>query len=204
MNVRCCLLVVALGAFATACSSEPAGRAQQDSGSTVNASYPAAPYGTEVGQVVENGTFRGRRGGMSTTRETFDLASYYAMRAEGKRYMVLNVAAFWCSPCKEEAREMQSRIVPTYGPKGVAFLTIILEDASRRPATDANVDLWIQTYGLTYPVANDDDGYVTQFFDKSAMPLNMIIDLQTMKIVTKVVGADLPRITRDLDRLLGG
>jgi thiol-disulfide isomerase/thioredoxin len=190
--------------MAGACSSEPAGKTAADSGTTASGSYPAAPYGTEVGQAVENGTFRGRKGGLATPRETFDLASYYAMRAAGKRYLVLNVAAFWCSPCKEEAKEMQSRIVPTYGPKGVAFLTIILEDASRRPATDANVDTWIETYGLTYPVANDDDGYVTQFFDKSAMPLNMIIDLQTMKIVTKVVGADLPRITRDLDRLLGG
>jgi hypothetical protein len=36
------------------------------------------------------------------------------------------------------------------------------------------------------------------------MPLNLIIDLETMKIMTKVVGADLPRITRDLDRLLAG
>ncbi len=202
--MRACWIVVVLLAIASACSSEPLGKTPPDSGTTASGAYPAGPYGTEVGKVVENGAFRGHKGGLATPRETFDLASYYAMRNEGKRYMVLNVAAFWCSPCKEEAKEMQSRIVPNYGPKGVAFLTIVLEDAARKPATDANVDLWIQTYGLTYPVANDDDGYVTQFFDKSAMPLNMIIDLQTMKIVTKVVGADLPRITGDLDRLLGG
>lgn len=195
---------VLLLAMSMACSSEPPGGTAADSGTTASGSYPAAPYGAGVGQVVENGSFRGRKGGLTTPRETFDLASYYAMRASGKRYLVLNVAAFWCSPCKEEAKEMQSRIVPTYEPKGVAFLTVVLEDAARQPATDTNVDTWIQTYGLTFPVANDDDGYVTQFFDKSAMPLNMIIDLQTMKIVTKVVGADLPRITGDLDRLLGG
>ncbi len=204
MDPRWRILFVGSMAIDTGCSSEPAGKPAAVGGVTASGSYPPAPYGTNVGQVVENGTFRGRKGGLATPRETFDLASYYAMRTAGKRYLVLNVAAFWCSPCKEEAKEMQSRVVPTYGPKGVAFLTVILEDAARQPATDANVDTWIQTYGLTFPVANDEDGYVTQFFDKSAMPLNMILDLQTMKIVTKVVGADLPRITGDLDRLLGG
>lgn len=198
---RPALLVAAM----SGCSSAPAaGNTATDGGTVANGSYPPAPFGTSVGQVVENGTFRGRRAGLDSPRETFDLASYYAMRSAGKRYMILNVAAFWCSPCKEEAKELQGRIVPTYGPKGVAFLTVVLEDAARQPATDANVDTWIRTFALTYPVVNDDDGYVTQFFDKSAMPLNMIIDLQTMKLVTKVVGADLARITGDLDRLLGG
>lgn len=166
------------------------------------APYPPCPYGINEGQAMENATFVGRRGGLDTPREDIDLASYHAMRAAGGRYLVLNVAAFWCSPCKEEAREMQAHIVPAYGPRGVAFLSVVLQDEARQPATDEKVDTWIKAFRLTFPVVRDPESYVTRFFDPASMPLNMIIDLETMKIEQKVIGADLRRVTSTLDTLL--
>ncbi|MBI2389867.1 MAG: TlpA family protein disulfide reductase [Deltaproteobacteria bacterium] len=176
----------------------PKGCAAVDAG----APYPPCPYGINEGEAIENATFVGRRGGLDTPRENIDLASYHAMRARGSRYLVLNVAAFWCSPCKEEAREMQAHIVPAYAPRGVAFLSVVLQDESRRPATDDKVDTWIRAFRLTFPVVRDPDAYVTRFFDPASMPLNMIIDLETMKIEQKVIGADLRRVTSTLDTLL--
>ncbi len=170
-----------------------------DAGET-DGGYPAGPYGVEKGQVLQNASFVGRKGGLDTARETFDLES---LRAGGARFFVFNVAAFWCSPCKEEAKEFQATIVPKYGPKGVAFLSVILQDAARRPATDANVDTWITTYQITFPTARDPAGFVNTIFNPDTMPLNMIIDLKTMKIVEKIIGADIARVNATLDRLLG-
>lgn len=170
-----------------------------DAGET-DGGYPAGPYGVEKGQVLQNASFVGRKGGLDTPRETFDLES---LRTAGARFFVFNVAAFWCSPCKEEAKEFESTIVPKYGPKGVAFLSVILQDAARRPATDANVDTWITTYRITFPTARDPAGFVNTIFNPDTMPLNMIIDLETMKIVEKIIGADIARVNATLDRLLG-
>jgi cytochrome c biogenesis protein CcmG/thiol:disulfide interchange protein DsbE len=166
------------------------------------APYPTCPYGIEVGQTLENATFVGRRAGLDSPREAVSLADFHALRAAGKRYLVLSVGAFWCSPCKEEAKEFQASLVPAYEPKGVAFLSIILQNASRQPTKDDDVDLWIRTFKLTFPTARDPDGYVARFFDPSTMPLNMVVDLATMKLELKVIGADLPRVKSTLDRLL--
>ncbi len=182
--------------------------ARTDAGTTGDGApsgdYPPGPYGTNVGNVVEDASFTGRRTGIDSARETVTLASFHALRSTGKKFLVLNVAAFWCSPCKEEAKEFQAVIVPKYAPKGVAFLSVVLETSSRQPAQDSDVDLWISTYKLTFPVVNDLDGYVTGFFDKNSMPLNMVINLETMKVEKKIIGADLARLQMDLDQLVGG
>jgi hypothetical protein len=163
--------------------------------------YPTGPYGTEKNQVLANASFIGRRGGLDTPRETFDLESFRADKT--KRYLIFNVAAGWCSPCKSEAIEFQDRVVPKYAPRGVAFLSVILQDSSRRPATDSNVDSWITAHHLTFPTVRDPAGFVNTIFNPDTMPLNMIIDLKTMMILEKIVGADVPRVEATLDRLLG-
>lgn len=166
------------------------------------APYPACPYGIEVGQPIENAVFVGRKGGLDTPRENVALADFHALRASGKKLLVLNVAAFWCSPCKEEAKEFQASMVPEYEPKGVAFLSVILQNSSRQPTKDDDIDTWIRTFKLTFPTVRDPEGYVARFFDPNTMPLNMVIDLETMKLELKVIGADLPRVKSTIDRLL--
>lgn len=173
-----------------------------DSGAS-DGGYPGGPYGVERGQILTNASFIGRRGGLDSPRETFDFEALRALRASGAKLLVFNVAAFWCSPCKEEAREFQTTIVPLYGPRSVVFLSAVVQDASRRPTNDTQVDAWISTYRLTFPTARDPNGFVNTLFNPDSMPLNMIVDLETMRIEEKIIGADIPRITSTLDRLLG-
>ncbi len=204
MRTRLLALALPLAALVLACSSSTTPAQSGACTESGPAGYPACPYGTDKGEVVANASFIGRRGGMGTERETIDLASYHAMRASGKKVLVVNVAALWCSPCREEAKEFQKAIVPEYDPKGVAFLSVVLEDSSRKLSTDDDVDTWIKTYALTYPVARDPEGYVTEFFDRNQMPLNMVIDLETMQITAKIVGADIAKVRAEIDRALGG
>jgi peroxiredoxin len=205
MRTRILALLLPCALSITACSSG-GNTSSTGSGSctSVTGDYPKCPYGVAEGKVIENAPFVGRRAGISSTRETIDLASYHALRSSGKKVLVLNVAALWCSPCKEEAKEFQDKIVPEYDGKGVAVLSVVLEDAARKLSTDEDVDNWIKTFGLTYPVARDPDGFVTEFFDKNQMPLNMVIDLTTMKITAKIVGADLAKVRSEIDKALAG
>lgn len=204
MRTRVLALALPVVALALACSSNTAPTQSGACTSSEAPGYPACPYGYDKGAVIENASFIGRKAGIGSPRETFDLASYHALKASGKKVLVINVAALWCSPCREEAKEFQKTIVPEYDPKGVAFLSVVLEDSSRKLSTDDDVDGWIKTYALTYPVARDPDGYVTDFFDRNQMPLNMIVDLETMKITAKIVGADIAKVRAEIDRALGG
>jgi thiol-disulfide isomerase/thioredoxin len=167
--------------------------------------YPAGPYGTDPGSVIEDHTFTGRKNGVLTGEgEKISLCDFHSMRASGKKLLVLNVAAFWCSPCKEEAKELVSTLQPKYGPKGVEFLSIVLEKVDRTPTELSDIDTWIKTFHMTFAVADDPDGYVTRFFMKDSMPLNMVIDLETMQIVSKTIGAHLDDVQSVLDSHLGG
>lgn len=198
--------------LSSACSSDPtparvdSGTADTGSSETSAGDYPAAPYGTDVGTVIENHTFPySRPAGLSSASGPVSLKDYYAMRTSGKRFLVLNVAAFWCSPCKEEAKSLQIDVVPKYKPKGVEFLSVVLQTGDRSPTGPMDIDTWITTFGIDqFAVADDPDGFVTKFFDPNLMPLNMIIDLSTMKIVNKTIGANLTEVQSQLDKLLGG
>lgn len=173
-----------------------------DSGAN-DGGYPGGPYGVERGQVLTNASFIGRRNGLESPRETFDFEALRAMRASGAKLLVFNVAAFWCSPCKSEAVEFQETVVPKYAPRGVLFLSAVVQDSSRRPTTDTQIDAWISTFHTTFAIARDPGGFVNTLFNPDSMPLNMIVDLETMKIEEKIIGADIPRVTSTLDRLLG-
>ena len=157
----------------------------------------SATNGFEVGNVLEDHTFTGRLAG-ATAHAPFTLTSFKSTH----KLLVLNVAAFWCSPCKEEAKELQNTVAPKYAGK-VAFVSIVLEDASRNPATQDNVDTWIKAYAIDkFAVARDPDRWVARFFDPNNMPLNVVIDLSTMKILSKIVGADLARVQSNIDAAL--
>lgn len=187
VTLTAALTVTLTGALAgglVGCSSDPA-------------PSTSGTMGYEVGNILEDHSFTGRLAG-ATTHAPFSLKSFKSTH----KLLVLNVAAFWCSPCKEEAKELQNTIAPKYAGK-VAFVSVVLEDASRNPATQDNVDTWIKAYAIDkFAVARDPDRWVAKFFDPNNMPLNVVIDLSNMKILSKVVGADLARVQSDIDTAL--
>ena len=168
--------------------------------------YPPCPYSepAEIGGTLPNKKFVGRVAGSDAPREDLDFAKLYALRKEGKKFAVFNVAAFWCSPCKEEAKEFQNLLLPKYGPQGVVFFSVVFQNNQGKPATDRDIDTWISTYSCTFPVVRDVEGWAGTIFNVTSMPFNMIINLETMKVEHRVVGAQLRSITDKLDQLLAG
>ena len=91
-----------------------------------------------------------------------------------------------------------------YRARGVRFMTLLLERADGSVASQDDVDALIRTYALDTTTANDPKELATLFFAKSSMPLNLIIDLRTMKIVNKIIGAGASTVRTSIDVALGG
>jgi thiol-disulfide isomerase/thioredoxin len=166
------------------------------------ATYPAGPCGINKGQPIADLVFQGKTGGTSapTTTVTFD-SLYDPTGSKGNKLLLLDVSALWCMACKGEAMAMPT-LETSYAGKGVVFMTVVAENDSNDPASAADVDSWITAYGLTSLVVDDPTLSTEAYFDRSQMPLNMIVDLRTMTIVTKLVGYDDTQIRAQLDAAL--
>jgi hypothetical protein len=201
-------LALAVVALAAACSDAgavgPVTVKQTCETPDTGVEYPPCPYSNEaeLGGTLPNKKFIGREAGSDTPRKEIDFAQLHALRKQGMKYAVFNVAAFWCSPCKEEAKEFENILKPKYGPRGVAFFSVILQNFQGKEATDKDVDTWISTYNSTFMVVRDVESWTAKIFNVSSMPFNMIINLETMKVESRVVGAQLKAITDKLDQLL--
>lgn len=164
--------------------------------------YPDGPCGGEVGQVLPNFALLGKRAGINSSQEQIQLQELYDPKGQkGHKYLALNVSAVWCLACKQEATELPE-LQQQYGSKGVIFMTILAEDAEGHPATLEHVDAWLRSYKLSTIVVNDQEGSFAPYYDRNTMPLNLLVDLKTMKIIKRVTGADFQSIKTELDNLL--
>jgi thiol-disulfide isomerase/thioredoxin len=142
--------------------------------------YPIGTCGIQVGATIANLTFTGKNGGDTSPQQTFALADFYdPTGSKGRKILVIDVSALWCTACKEEMKQLPKNMAD-YGPKGVTFMTVLAENSSNAPASAADVDTWIKSFHLTNIVVNDPTLSTEAFFDRASMPLNMIIDLRTM------------------------
>ena len=79
----------------------------------------------------------------------------------------------------------------------------MLEDLTRKPATDKHIDHWILGFSITnFAVVRDADRWVTNFFDSGSMPLNVVVDLASMKILHKQIGGNLAAVEAVLEKHL--
>ncbi len=195
--------------------------------SVVTPGYPGAPYGQSVGTIVQNFTFAGLRNPKATAFKaeagnltTIELSDFYnppkdlarpcgadnAADPSKPRVLVVTASALWCSACKEEAKvSMQNyRSWNQDGVQLVEFLTTVFEDANSNPATLKDLEVWTKKYALEYPSVLDPALKLGVFFDKSAAPFNMIVNLCDMSIVYASTGAlDTSRNNKTLRVLTG-
>ncbi|MFI5302525.1 MAG: TlpA disulfide reductase family protein [Polyangiales bacterium] len=167
------------------------------------AAYPPGLCGYNPGQTIADLVFQGKTGGTSATTQTVKLSDWYDPKATApNKLLLLDVSGLWCQACKSEAAAM-SQLESDYASKGVFFVTVVAENDSNQPASATDVDAWITSYSLTSLVVNDPTLTTEQYFDRSQMPLNMIIELRTMTIAAKLVGYVDSEIRAKLDAELG-
>ena len=164
------------------------------------ASYPAGPYGTVRGATIANLSFLGWKHPdaalYDTTQfENVRLSDFYDPDGHsGVKLLAINASAVWCSVCRSEYVDMNSNgTYAAYHAKGVEILGTLFEDQSYYPAQPIDLSRWgsVSNHAVKFPLVLDPSFKMGAFFDSDATPLNMLIDVRTMTIVSVTMGYSL-------------
>jgi cytochrome c biogenesis protein CcmG/thiol:disulfide interchange protein DsbE len=96
------------------------------------------------------------------------------------RWVLVNIWASWCIPCKEEAPALE-RFQRRHGGSGFTVLGIDSRDLS------GDGRAFVRRYRLTYPQLRDGDGGAAHEFGTTGVPENFLID-PAGKVRLHVVG----------------
>ena len=147
--------------------------------------YPPAPYGKVVGSIIRNHKFLDPQ--HSKSRKLSSI--YNPDGTKDKTVLIMNASAGWCSVCKAEAIELKKEYA-TYKDQGLEIWFTLFEDYEGKPATVGFWSKWIASIKADYPTLLDTAFELGEYFSVEATPLNMVIDLKTMKIVYMQTGFD--------------
>lgn len=169
-------LVVVL-ALAIGCAADDA-RHLDD---TPRDAFPAGPYGSDEGEVVQNHVFTLPSGAELSLQE---------VRADADAQLLLLVtAAEWCTACLEEQPELQ-RLYERRAADGLRIVVGVFEDAEFAPATPADAAQWQEHHALSFTVVADPEFALRAYYDASLSPMNMLVRLGPMTIERIVTGRD--------------
>ena len=76
-----------------------------------------------------------------------------------------------------------------YGPQGIRFLEVVIENLSGGPATQSTIDSWKKMASLNIDVAADPARNACPK-GSIGLPFNALIDAKTMKVIDTWEGAD--------------
>jgi hypothetical protein len=152
--------------------------------------YPSGPYGQQVGDVVDPSlSWQGYAPGASAPSTVHASDFYDCDGAKGVRAILFDESAMWCGACVDQATEV-AQLTSTWSQEGIAYVTLVFQDASEQPATTATALAWEQQYGLgqTFTVADPADSLTTYGIDPSSgevngFPTDVVVDPRTMTIV---------------------
>lgn len=162
------------------------------------ADYPAGPYGTKKGSVIDNYEFLGWRAPKAVgydidSLETIRFSDFYnpgGSRSDVK-LLVVNASAVWCTVCRAEYRHIRDDgIYASFRARGVEIVGTLFEDARSGPATPIDLKNWgeLEAHQVEFPLVLDPSNKLGVFFSSDATPLNMLIDARTMVILDVSMG----------------
>lgn len=170
--------------------------------------YAPGPYGISVGSVMPNWRYYGYAhpendvGGPMTE---IQLAEFYnptgadvyppgSVMGEGApkpKALAVVMSAVWCGPCQEEARLILPDQYTKYKPQGGEFMAN-LADGRGGPADQINLDGWVSSFVVDYPLVFDPNYRLFQVAPEFVWPTNYIVDTRTMRIVMAIAGPAIP------------
>jgi hypothetical protein len=174
----------------------------------VPADYPDAPYGFVQGSTVPNFDFIGwaaptNVGYDIALLESIDLARFYDPDGEkGIELLIVSAVAVWCGVCQVEYQDLRDSGLPEeLRARGVEMLGVLFEDGDALPARYEDLVLWSRVFEVNFPMVLDPGFKMGSFFDRSATPMNMVIDARSMQILVSLTGYN-PEIYDYVDREL--
>lgn len=153
--------------------------------------YPPGPYGTSVGQVVNpNLSWQGFVPGASTA-STISIQDYFDCDGtRGIHALLIAQAAIWCGACQQEAQDLDSLMAGGWTQKGIRVLSLIIEDKSGNPAELKHAQAWKNTFGAKAWGVAADPKFTFAGAGSNGLPLGIVIDPRTMKVVDRSEGYD--------------
>ncbi|MHB8421100.1 MAG: thioredoxin domain-containing protein [Myxococcales bacterium] len=195
------------------------------SGAAANANqyYPGGNCGVSLGSVFPDFSLGyGYWNGSTTPVSDIGLTpeqnlALHLLYCSGFRYAFIDISAVWCPNCRNEAAELPGWTGSGYAwnaqaqtgwavkwlAEGGIVLSLLEQDAAGNPAQPSDLDTWIQTYHVNYPMAIDPEENVATGTNIQAWPGNIILDLSTMKVVKAEYGNN-PTFFQSFDTTLGG
>ncbi len=122
--------------------------------SGLNFSAAQANTGTEVNDIAVNFTAKDQN------KNDVSLYDYHG------NVILIDFTADWCGPCREKA-ETAEQFYQTYKNKGFMYILIVIE---------GNPKVWADTYGLTFPVLDDNNKNIYNQYKKADIPLPHVLD----------------------------
>jgi peroxiredoxin len=120
---------------------------------------------------------------MKTAAPQFTLSDLEGRPVSLSKYrgkvVILDFWATWCPPCRREIPDFVS-LQNQYASRGLQIIGIGLDQPN-------NVTLFVQQYGINYPVVIGDDAISNLYGGVSGIPTTFIIDRQG-NIINKFVG----------------
>ncbi len=212
---------VMLAVFISACGSNNAGVSKEllDAVRDLNrprdggagASYPAPPYGTATGSVVQDLCFQGwtdpAAANFDPARMTqICLSDFHA--DPDARVLLVESCAIWCVACKFEYggsgdRPSLSKQLEQRKAKGFRVMGTIFQNGAGGPAAPSDAAQWASVYSLGFPFAVDDAHQIGLFTSPNVAPFNILIDTRTMKILLTLEGDEPAVLFGKVDEVLG-
>lgn len=148
-------------------------------------SYPTAGIGTTVGAVLANHEFTRPDG------EPFALEDVYADPAS--ELLMVVTASGWCGACIEEQPKLQA-LHDEFAAAGLFMLVTVFEDEQFAAAGPAEAEEWQRRFDLDFTVVADTPFVLGAYYDASLTPMVMLVEVDTMEILSIATGFDEARI----------
>ena len=84
--------------------------------------------------------------------------------------LVVDMASWWCGPCKEAASESMELLPQMQALAPSLFVTLLVQNEAANPVSQADVARWADTFELDYPVVKDIEEAITRSWDVTSFP----------------------------------
>ncbi|MFO0587537.1 MAG: hypothetical protein U0441_08360 [Polyangiaceae bacterium] len=156
--------------------------------SPVDCQYPNGPTGVNVGNIVSgNLAWQGFPEGAAALGSVSIQDYFDCDGSKGINAILIDSSAVWCGVCQEEASDLPSQ-ESTFQAKGVRVITLMIQDNSGNPATTNTAKSWRSNFGLDMYAVVADPNFSFGGDGNVGLPLQIIVDPRTMKIVAREEG----------------
>ena len=104
-------------------------------------------------------------------------------------------SAFWCGGCVDKAPSLDP-IYQAHKDSGLLIITLLTETLANQPCAQEDLQEWADTYGQTFPVLSDVDGYIHTFTpkkDTGKLPMEILLGpgLEILTVISDITEQDL-------------